>query len=93
MATIHQEIETNKSIIEMRIILESKVLSRPELAILLNEHHWVGNVLHAKGKMGHGTITLENKKVIVDIELSIFGSAAKGAIESTLADQIKRLSE
>ncbi|MCX6139859.1 MAG: polyhydroxyalkanoic acid system family protein [Candidatus Kapabacteria bacterium] len=93
MATIHQTIDTNKSIVEMRTALDTKVLSRPELRILLDDHHWEGNVLHAKGKMGHGTITLEDKKVIVHIELSIFGSAAKGAIESALADQIKRLSE
>jgi len=41
--------------------------------------------------MGTGTITLEDKKVILDIHLTLFGSAAKGAIEQTLTDQIKKL--
>jgi hypothetical protein len=48
-------------------------------------------VLHASGKLGHGTITLRDNFVDIDIELSFFGSAAKGAIEQTLSEQIKRL--
>ncbi len=91
MAIIHQTLETNKSVAEMRHSLDEKVLHRPEVQFLLDEHHWEGNVLHAKGKMGSGTITLEDKKVIIDIQLSLFGSAAKGAIEQTLTDQIKKL--
>ncbi|MBC8124514.1 MAG: polyhydroxyalkanoic acid system family protein [Candidatus Kapabacteria bacterium] len=91
MATIHQTIETNKTVAEMRHSLDEKVLQRPEVKFMLDEHHWDGNVLHAKGKMGTGTITLEDKKVILDIQLTLFGSAAKGAIEQTITDQIKKL--
>ena len=91
MATIHQTIETNKSVAEMRHSLDEKVLHRTDVTFLLDEHYWDGNVLHAKGKMGTGTITLEDKKVILDIHLTLFGSAAKGAIEQTLTDQLKKL--
>lgn len=93
MATIHQIVETKKTIIEMRHSLDSKVLSRPELKLVLDEQRWEGNVLHARGKLGHGTITLEEGRVIVDIELSLFGSAAKGQIEEALGKQLKRLGE
>jgi len=91
MPTIDQVIETTKSAAEMRHILDSKVLSRPEIRLLLNETRWDGNVLHAKGKMGHGTVSVEERKVVIHIELSLFGAAAKGAIESTLSEQIKKL--
>lgn len=93
MATIHQTVETKKTVAEMRHSLDSKVLSRPELKLLLDEHRWEGNVLHARGKMGHGTITLEEGRVIVHIELSLFGSAAKGQIEEALGKQLQRLGE
>ena len=93
MATIHQTIETKKTVVEMRHSIDSKLLTRPELALLLDEHRWEGNVLHARGKLGHGTITLEHGRVIVHIELSLFGSAAKGQIEEALGKQLKRLGE
>jgi hypothetical protein len=41
--------------------------------------------------MGHGTITLADNLVTIDIELSMFGAAAKGAIEQTLTEKIKML--
>ena len=91
MARIHQTIQTSKSALEMRLLLDTKVLTRPEFALLITDHHWDGNVLHASGKMGRGTITLADQLVTVDIELSMFGAAAKGAIEQTLNEQIKRL--
>ena len=91
MATIKQTIETTKTAMEMRLLIDGKVLSRPELALLLDTHHWDGNVLHASGKMGRGTITLRDNAVDIDIELSFFGSAAKGAIEQTLSEQIKKI--
>lgn len=84
MARITQTIETGKSIVEMRSFIDTKALGRPELALLLDTHRWEGNVLHASGKLGHGTLTLEDNRVIVDIELTLFGSAAKGRIEKEL---------
>jgi hypothetical protein len=91
MANIKQTIETSKTAMEMRLLIDSKVLTRPELSMLVSTHEWKGNVLHASGKLGRGTITLRDNFVDIDIELSFFGSAAKGAIEQTLSDQIKRL--
>jgi hypothetical protein len=91
MARIQQTIQTSKSALEMRLLIDSKVLNRPEVALLLSEHRWEGNVLHARGRMGHGTITLADNLVTIDIELSMFGAAAKGAIEQTLTEKIKML--
>lgn len=91
MARIQQTIDTTKSVAEMRTLIDTKVLGRPEVSLLIERHHWDGNVLHAAGKLGQGTITLEHGKVLIDIELSMFGAVAKGAIEQQLQDQIKRL--
>jgi hypothetical protein len=75
----------------MRLLIDTKVLTRPEVAMLITEHRWEENVLHASGKMGRGTITVADQLVTVDIELSMFGSAAKGVIEQTLTEKIKML--
>lgn len=91
MARIQQTVDTSKSIVEMRTLIDTKVLGRPEVSLLIEQHRWDGNVLHASGKLGKGTITLEHGKVIIDIELTMFGAAAKGVLEQQLSDQIKRL--
>ena len=91
MARIQQTIQTSKTALEMRLLIDTKILPRPEFAMLVSEHRWDGNVLHASGKMGRGTITLADQLVTVDIELSLFGSAAKGVIEQTLTEKIKML--
>ena len=91
MARIHQTIQTSKTALEMRLLLDTKVLTRTEFALLVTDHRWDGNVLHASGKMGRGTITIADNLVTVDIELSMFGSAAKGVIEQTLNEKIKAL--
>ncbi len=75
----------------MRLLIDSKILTRPEVAMLITEHRWEGNVLHASGKMGRGTISVADQLVTVDIELSMFGSAAKGVIEETLTEKLKQL--
>lgn len=91
VAAIDQTIETSKTVVEMRTLIESKILSRPEVRLLLDETRWEGNVLHARGKLGHGTVTVEHHRVHIHIELSLFGAAARGQLESMLTEQVKRL--
>ena len=86
-------IETGKSVAETRAFIDTKILARPEATMLLAEHRWEGNVLHASGSLGVGTITVEHGLVKIDIELSAFGAVAKTQIERTLTEQFKRLSE
>lgn len=93
MASIQQTFETNKSVAEMRSMIDTKVLDRPEISLLLNEHHWDGNVLHASGSLGKGTVTLDHGRVTIDIELSMFGAAAKGKIEQTLTSTFTQLKD
>lgn len=93
MARIYQTFETGKSVVEMRTFIDARVLARPEISLLLATHTWKANTLHASGKLGHGTITLEHGRVIIDIELSFFGAAAQGAIEQQLREQFRRLQE
>ncbi len=91
MARIQQTIETGKTVVEMRTYIDSTILARSDVSLVMKEHHWDGNVLHAKGGLGHGTITLEHQKLIIDIELNLLGSAAKGTIEATLKKQLEQM--
>jgi Putative polyhydroxyalkanoic acid system protein (PHA_gran_rgn) len=91
MARIKQTFDTGKSVAEMRLFIDTRVLTRPELSLLLDSHRWEGATLYASGKLGSGTMTLEHGKVHVDIELTLFGAAAQGTIEAQLAKQFKRL--
>jgi len=86
-------IETGKSVAETRVFIDQKILARPEATMLLAEHRWEGNVLHASGSLGTGTMTVEHGKVLVDLELSAFGQVARNQIERTLNEQFKRLSQ
>ncbi len=74
-------------------MIDSRILSRSDISLLLESHTWKGNVLHASGKLGSGTITLEHGRIVVDIELSFFGAAAQGAIEQKLREQFKQLQQ
>ncbi len=91
MATITKVIETSKTALEMQILITTKVLPRPEVSVLLDKTHWEANVLHASGKLGKGTLTVEDYRVIIHIELSLFGSAARGTVEQILTEQVTRL--
>jgi hypothetical protein len=91
MARYTQTFETGKTVAEMRSFIDEKMLSRPETRIVISEHRWEGNVLHASGNLGTGTLTLEHGKVIVDIELTAFGSMAQSQIDRVLNDQFKRI--
>jgi len=91
MARIQQTVETGKTIAEMRSYIDKTILSRSDVALVMSEHHWDGNVLHAKGRLGHGTIALEHHKIIIDIQLNILGSAAKGTIEAAINKQFAQL--
>ena len=93
MARIKQRFETKKTISETRTFIDQRILSRPEIELLLQEHHWEGNVLHARGALGEGTVTIEHEAVLVDIELSLFGAAAQSRIEQALTDQFKQLKD
>ena len=91
MARLTHTIETGKSVAEMRTFIDTKMLSRPEAKMLLAEHRWEGNVLHASGGLGTGTMTLEHGKVVIDIDLSAFGAIAQSQIERTLENEFKRI--
>ena len=91
MSKIALTVDTNKSIAEMRSFIEDEILTRPEAEMLLNERQWEGDTLHASGSLGSGTIELREGAVVVDIELSMFGMAAKGRVEEVLREQFERL--
>ncbi len=59
--------------------------------MLMNEHHWDGDVLHASGSLGSGTISLSSGEIVIDIELSMFGAAARSRIEDALREQFSKI--
>lgn len=91
MARINTTVTTKTTALEMRRMLDERVLSNPELQTLLPHHHWDGMVLHASGPLGKGTVALADYRIVIDIELSIFGSVAKRSIEERLVTQLSRL--
>ena len=91
MSRITFSVDTTKSVVECRTFIDQQVLSRPEAQMLLQDHRWEGDTLHAAGSLGSGTISLHPGRIDVDIELSMFGTAAKGRIEEVLNDQFKKL--
>ena len=93
MARIAFTVETTASVVECRTFINEQVLSRPEAEMLLQDHHWDGDTLHASGSLGAGTISLLPGAIDVDIELSMFGTAAKARIEEVLHDQLKKLNQ
>ncbi|MBI2793516.1 MAG: polyhydroxyalkanoic acid system family protein [Ignavibacteria bacterium] len=91
MARLSFTIETGKSVPEMKSYIDTRLLSRPESRMLLTHHHWNGNVLHAKGTLGEGTITLEHQRIVIDIELTAFGEIARSQIQRTLEREFTQI--
>lgn len=91
MSRIEQTVQTTKTAFEMKKLINQDMLSRPDVLVMLEQHHWDGNVLHASGKLGRGTIDLLDNLATISIELSALGSAAKGTIQDRLLKQINKL--
>lgn len=91
MSRIQLTVETTNSVAECRTFITEQILTRPEAQMLLNEAEWIGDTLHASGSLGSGTIDLLPGQVVIDIELSMFGAAAKGRIEEALTEQFNKL--
>jgi hypothetical protein len=91
MSTISQRIATKHTAIEMKAYVQEKILQRSELMMILQHHEWNGNTLIARSALGSGTVEFVDYEIRVEIELTVFGSAAKGRIEKTLNDQFKLL--
>lgn len=91
MATINKTFKTKYTSIEMKNYISTQVLPNPALKSLLETVRWEANTLYINSKLGHGTIKLEDNSAHVYIELNLFGSMAKKAIESTLDSEFKQL--
>ncbi len=75
----------------MKEYISTKLLPRPELKTLLDKVEWNGDTLKIDSKLGDGTVTLQDNLVVVDIQLSFFGSMAQKKIESALEENFKQL--
>jgi hypothetical protein len=93
MPVIQMSFKTTKSTNEIRTFIEETVLTRPEATMLMHEHHWEADVLHASGSLGTGTISILRNEVVIDIELSMFGVAARSRIEEALKEQFTKIED
>ena len=91
MASIQIQFETSVSADKAKSFIDEELLSQPEITMMLQEHYWEGHTLHASGTLGEGTVQVADNEVAVDIELSMFGTAAKSRIEEALTDFFKRM--
>lgn len=87
--TIHKEVATEYTAAEIKAYLDDKVLPRPEIRALFSSAVWHGNILEVKSPLGQGTLDVRDRLVVIHIELSILGGAAKGKIESKLDEMVK----
>ncbi len=91
MATIHKKFSTDKNALEIKQYIDETFLSRKEVKTLIESAIWVGFTLHISSKFGKGTLEARDNEAEINIELSLFGSAAKKAIESTIENNFKEL--
>ncbi|GAB1430509.1 hypothetical protein MASR2M18_13420 [Ignavibacteria bacterium] len=91
MATIHKKFTTDKNAVEIKKYIDETFLDRKEVKALIDTAVWVGFTLHVTSKFGKGTLEARDNLAEVNIELSLFGSAAKKAIETTIEKNFKEL--
>lgn len=91
MAKINKTFKTKKSAQEMKEYISEKILTRPELAPLLEKAFWDGFILRVESKIGDGVIIAADNQLDVMIELSFFGSIAQKTIEDQLDKNFKYL--
>lgn len=91
MATIHKKFSTEKNALEIKEYINDTFLSRKDVKALIDTAVWVGFTLHVTSKFGKGTLDARDNLAEVNIELSLFGSAAKKAIETTIEKNFKEL--
>lgn len=91
MSKLHKKIQTKATAAEMKIFMNTKVLSNSTIHSLIDSHSWNENSLFLSSKFGKGFINLKDYEVEIDIELNMFGSMARNTLEATLDDQFKQL--
>lgn len=91
MATIRKSFESDSTADEMKTIINAKILSRKEVTALFDKAEWNGHTLNVSSKIGSGVIEVHDNRIDVVIELTLFGSAAKKTIETTLEKQFSFL--
>lgn len=85
---IYLDCATPFTAVEARDAIDRALLREPAVATVLHTRQWTSNVMQAESIFGSGTITVHDHQIIIDIELSILGKAARTKIISTLEQLI-----
>ena len=89
--SIKRDVSTRYKADELRSVIETKFLARKELQALLSATEWKGNTLFVESKLLSGVITISDYEISLDIQLTLFGSAAKTKIADTIDAGLKML--
>lgn len=92
MSKINKKFETKKTATEMKNFISVEILPSQAFRSFVSSTEWKGNTLVLSSKFGHGTVTVYDYLVEVDIDLNFIGSLSKGAIEAGLNSEFKKLS-
>jgi putative polyhydroxyalkanoate system protein len=74
----------------MRQAFEDKALTRTDMKMFFGDVAWSGDTMNFKSGLGEGTIAFTENKIDVNIELTMFGKAMQGQVESAI-DQFPAL--
>lgn len=91
MSTIQKSISTKATASEMKLYINSNLLSRKELTALFDSAVWIGDTLNVKSKIGSGTVALYDNRVEISIDLTFFGRMAAKQIDAGLDAGFKQL--
>lgn len=91
MATINKAFPTKRTPQELKNDIDELLVKHPDLAAFVGTASWHGSTLKVESKLGVGMITLLPGQIVVDINLTLFGSAAKSTIEKRLSEGMKLL--
>lgn len=91
MSSIKKSFKTKYTAMEMKNYISSNLLPNPTLSSLMESTQWDNNTLYINSKIGNGTIELNDYKVDINIQLTLFGTLTKRALESSLDKEFKQL--
>ena len=91
MSTISKKFETKASADEMKLYINTNVLTNSLVKSVLDNASWQGNTLYATSKFGKGWIKVFDNLIEVEIQLNLFGNFAKKSLEATLDKEFKQL--
>lgn len=91
MAQFRKVFTTKATKEELRTLIDRKLAKVSDLRKILPKTWWAGDVMHIDSKIGSGALQVEDYRLVVDLELTLFGMTAQKKIEAVLEQELKLL--